>query len=796
MKSLLRWTARIAGAVLLLLVVAAAAGWVYLQRSLPQLSGEARVRGADKPIEIVRDAEGIPHVFAKSERDGWFALGYLHAQDRLWQMEVQRRVAQGRIAEVFGEIAYDTDRLMRTLGFAPLSRRILERLDADTRASLEAYASGVNAYLAAEPVLPIEFQALRVRPEPWKPEHTIGWMMVMAWDLSGNWRLELGRLRFAAKLGRERAMEMLPGAPGETAPPWPDFKSLYAQVSPVAGALLAKLAPREEALGSNSWAVSGARSVTGKPLLANDPHLGLQAPALWYFAHVATPERNLVGATLPGVPFVVLGRNDRLAWTLTTTTSDTQDLFIERIAPDDSGSYLTPAGRAKFEVREEVIRVGSEERRIRVRSTRHGPVLSDAVKVAGDAAPKGHVLALAWTALTPDNATARAALRLNRAGNRQEILEAVRDFHAPHQNLVYADADGHIGFIAPALVPVRRADNEAMGLVPVPGWIEKYDWQGTLPYDQMPALDDPASGAIVTANNRITPPGYKPFLTIDWAPAYRAQRIEELLAAAPKHSVDSFRHMQADTLSRLARELLPVALAAKPDKPEGRGALAMLKAWDGRMDADSTQPLVFAAWYRELTRLVYADELGDLFRESWDMRGPFMIAVMTNERGMGHWCDDVRTAATETCAGLASRAFDLAGEDLRKRYGDPAGWRWGLAHPAAGDHRPFGFVPILSRIFNVSPPTSGDAFAVNVGHYFIRDEARPFANRHAPSLRAIYDFSDLDKSLFIHSTGQSGNVLSPWYRNFADRWARVEYLTIPTKRQAIAGAQTLTLRPD
>ena len=253
--------------------------------------------------------------------------------------------------------------------------------------------------------------------------------------------------------------------------------------------------------------------------------------------------------------------------------------------------------------------------------------------------------------------------------------------------------------------------------------------------------------------------------------------------------------MQSDTRSRLVRELLPIALAASPEKPEGRDAQAMLKGWDGQVGIDSPAALVFAGWYRELTRLVYADELGEMFRDSWDIRAVFMISVMKDEGGLVRWCDDVGTPEVETCPQLAARAFDLAAKDLRTRYGEPSHWRWGTAHFAAGDHRPFGFVPHLARFFNVAPPTAGDTYSLNVGHYFIRDEARPFANRHAPSLRAIYDFADLEGSLFMHSTGQSGNVLSPWYSNFADRWAHVEYITIPTRRESIAGARTLTLRP-
>ena len=779
----------------LALLVAGAAGWLYLQKSLPAIDGEVSAKGLAAPVEVVRDAEGIPHIFAASERDAWFALGYAHAQDRLWQMEFQRRVAAGRLAEFLGDRAFDTDRLMRTLGIGYLAGRIAERTDAESRVALAAYADGVNAFLATDPVLPIEFHAFGMKPEPWKPADSIGWLLVMAWDLSGNWRSELARLRFAAKVGRERAAELIPPYPGD--PPWPlpDFNALYKELAPAASALLDILPPNDAAVGSNNWVVSGNRSETGKPLLANDPHLGLQAPALWYLAHLATPQGNVVGGTLPGLPFVVLGRNDHVAWSMTTTNGDTQDLFVERLAPGDEQSYLTPKGKEKFAIREEVIRVGSEERKLRVRSTRHGPVVSDVIRSMDKAVPKGYVIAMSWAALHDENATLRAGFGLNRARNAKEFVAAARDFHAPQQNLVYADREGRIGFVAPARVPVRRPDNEASGRVPVPGWLAKYDWQGVLAFDRLPAVLDPPSGRIVTANHKITPPGYQPFLSIDWYPPYRADRIEELLAATPKHSLASFSKMQADSVSRLARELLPVARAARPATNEGREAQAMLGDWNADTSPRLAAPLVFAAWYRELTRLVYEDDLGDIFRESWDQRAAFMFAVMRAERGYDRWCDDVRTPAKETCAALAAKAFDLAATDLRKRFGEPAGWRWGLAHVAASDHRPFGFFPVVKQWFNVSPETAGDGYSINVGQYTIRDEERPFANRHSGSLRAIYDLADLDRSLYMQSTGQSGNVLSPWYSNFAERWARVEYITIPTKRDSIKAVHKLTLKP-
>jgi penicillin amidase len=334
-----------------------------------------------------------------------------------------------------------------------------------------------------------------------------------------------------------------------------------------------------------------------------------------------------------------------------------------------------------------------------------------------------------------------------------------------------------------------------MGRVPVPGWLAKYDWQGFLPFEQLPAVHDPASARIATANHKITPPGYRPFLSVDWFLPYRAERIEEMLLAEPKHSLDSFARMQGDGMSRLARELLPQALAAKPQTAQGRAAQAMLAGWNGDTPIDSAAPLVFSAWYRELTRLVYADELGDIFTESWEQRAGFMVPVMKGRNGYQRWCDDVKTPARESCEALSAKAFDYAAMDLKKRFGKPKKWRWGSAHIAASDHRPLGFFPVISRLFNVAPPTPGDSFTVNVGHFILRDEARPFANKHAASLRAIYDLSDLERSRFMQSTGQSGNVLSPWYRNLGERWARVEYITIPTARDKVPAAHTLRMVP-
>lgn len=769
--------------------------WHHLNQSLPVLSGTVKAAGLSAPLEIARDREGVPHILAASAADGYFGLGYAHAQDRLWQMDFQRRVAHGRLSEFLGERSFDTDRLMRTLGFNRLSERIVAKLDPQTRGALESYAAGVNAYLAQDPVLPPEFHFFNIGCEPWKPADSIGWLLVMAWDLSGNWRTELARMRFAAKLGSTRTNELMPPYPGDAAISIPDHAALFASLEPQAKALLALSPGSEQAVGSNSWVLAGPRTQSGKPLLANDPHLGLQAPALWYLAHVSTPEGNVVGGTLPGVPFVVLGRNDHVAWTMTTTGGDTQDLFIEREAPGDPKRYVTPTGLEAFQVREEVIRVGSDERKILVRSTRHGPVLSDVVKNLAKAAPKGHVLALAWTALTEDNATARAGVAISRAKNVDDLMAAARDFHAPQQNLVFADSEGRVGMVAPAILPQRHRFNEAMGRVPVPGWDAKYDWTGMLPFEQVPTVLDPPSQRIVTANHKTTPPGYEPDIGSDWFPPYRAERIEQLLALETRHSPDSMMRIQADNISRLAIELMPTALAAKPATVEGRRAQALVASWRAAMVPDQAAPLVFSAWYREMTRLVYADELGEHFAEGWEMRTQFMVNVLRRDRESAKWCDNVSTPEKETCGQLAGIAFDRAAVDLEKRYGEPSKWRWGVAHPAGGMHRPMGFIPYVGHYFNVMPESPGDGTTVNVGSFTIRDEAQPFVNRHAPSLRMIFDFSDLDRSLYMHSTGQSGNVLSPWYSSLAQRWARVEYIAIPVKPGSYEVAHSLKLVP-
>ena len=797
MRRFLRFATRLAAVAAALGAVLLLAGFLYLRQSLPQTTGETRVAGLAGPVEVMRDRYGIPHIFAASNEDAFFALGYVHAQDRLWQMEMGRRIAAGRVSEIVGPAGLETDRFLRTLGVRRAAEANLRALDAETRKLLDAYAAGVNAFLASGPVLPVEFWLTGARPEPWTPVDSVAWVKMMAWDLGGNWRSELLRMRLAKTLPLARIHEFLPPYPGEQAPVIADLKELYGTMERDA-IRLAEFAPDNEGLGSNNWVVSGERSTSGKPLLANDPHLGLTAPPVWYFAHLNAPGINVIGATLPGVPGVILGRNERIAWGFTNTGPDVQDLYIEKL--DAAGGYLAPEGARPFQVIEETIKVkGAEPEKLRVRISRHGPVISDVTRSAQEESPRGHVIAFAWTALAEDDRTMRASLQFARAREWDGFLAAARDFQSPQQNMVYADVDGNIGFVAAGRVPLRKAGNNLMGMAPAPGWLAKYDWTGYIPFEQLPRSFNPASGAVVTANHRITPPGYEHFISSEWQPPYRADRIQQLLDATPKHDVPSFARIQADVVSLAMRELLPKLLATRPRSEEARKALELLRKWDGAMELDRAEPLIAWAWWRELSRAIYADELGNAFQQNWLSRAVFTANVLSGDPESARWCDDVRTQAVETCEEQLAQSLDAALADLARRYGsDPSRWRWGEAHAARHEHRPFGRQPLLAKLFDIRVPSPGDAYSVNVGRSNLNDEAEPFANRHAASLRAIYDLSNLENSLYIHSGGQSGNILSEHYKAFTEAWAKNEYIPMRVERKTLEAEphQVLRLLPS
>ena len=799
MKRLAKWLWRIAAVLVLAVAVGGGGGYFWLRGSLPIVAGEIRVAGLGAPVEIVRDRHGIPHIYAGSETDAAFALGFVHAQDRLWQMEMSRRVGAGRLSELFGETSLGTDKFLRVLGVYRVAEANLANLTADTRAALEAYAAGVNALIEGhQGPLPPEFVILGHRPEPWRPADSLVWIKMMAFNLSGNWRKELLRARMSRRLTAEQIAEAFPPYPGDGPVALPEFAELY-RALPLAEIQAAAPAAPAAANGSNNWVVSGARTAGGKPLLANDPHLGLAVPAVWYFAHLEIAGKGVIGATLPGVPSVVLGRNDRIAWGFTNTGPDVQDLYVEKLDPQDWDKYLTPTGSEPFRTRTEVISIkDAAPVELVVRSTRHGPVISDVLgRKAGVPAAKT-VLAMAWTALRDDDRTLEAGLQMMRAAGWDDFVAALRGFHVPQQNIVYADVDGNIGFYAPGLVPIRKPENAAQGMMPVPGWEAGNDWAGWIPFDELPHAFNPATGVVATANNKIVPESYRYHITNEWEQPYRAARIAELLAERESHSVASFKAMQADVGSVMARDLLPLLVQTEATSTVAAIALRRLAAWDGTMAGERVEPTIFVAWMRELNRLLFADELRELFDQFWAYRPIFVANVLSNRQGQGRWCDNVDTSAVESCRTVLAQSLERALADLEQRYGgDSDEWRWDRVHVALSEHRPFSKLPLLRRLFELQVPFPGGQFTINRAGNRLASARDPFATVHGPSMRAIYDLGQPDSSVFIHSTGQSGNPLSPLYANFTDLWAGVDYVPMTMRRADIArdALGTLVLKP-
>ena len=796
----MKWIWRLFATLVVFLAIGVIALFVVGRMTLPQVDGEIALPGLDDEVRIVRDRFAVPHIYAKSREDSVFALGFVHAQDRLWQMELQRRIGQGRLAEFAGAEAASTDIFLRTIGLYRAAKATLPNLDARTRRLLERYADGVNAFIEGhEGLLPPEFLILGIEPEPWTPADTLVWQKVMALDLSANWTSEATRARMAALLGPDRMRQIWPSYPADAPVALPDqalrdVLPALQQAAQAAGSFAA-----HEGIGSNNWVVDGSRSATGKPLLANDPHLGLRAPSVWYFAHWDDGETAAIGATLPGTPFVLLGRTRDIAWGFTNTGSDTQDLVLEQVNPENPGQYRTEDGWADFETREEVIRVkDAPDRTITVRTTRHGPVLNDATGRVRPATPEGHVAALRWHILDADEMSARAGLRIPEAHSVTAFQNVMRDFDNAQQNMVVADVEGNIGFIAAGKVPIRADRAPWQGMQPVRGWEPGSRRLGFIPHRHLPSALNPDSGFLVTANNRIVGDDYPYFLTNEWAAPYRAQRITDLLTARGSHSVESFKAIQADQVSLMAREFLPMMLRFEPSEEKARTAMADLKIWDGDMSADRVEPTIFYAWYRQFVRQVLIDEGREAFDDLWAPRVLFMRRVLADEDGMSVWCDDVATDVRENCADMLSRALDLALADLEQRFGgDREEWTWGPIHEALSEHQPFTNVPVLRDIFDLRTPVGGDSFTINVAHAVMRREKDPFTTHNGASLRAIYDLDDLDRSLYIHSTGQSGNVLSEYYDGFVDRWRRVDYIPMSMRPEDIepGAIGTLRLRP-
>jgi penicillin G amidase len=777
---------RILVSILALPIVIGGGLYLYLLSALPQVDGRTVLSGPAAEVRIERDADGVPLITARSDEDVAFGLGFVHAQERLFQMELQRRYGAGRLAEIFGPQAVGIDRQMRVLGLYRAAEAEITFLSPAINRALIAYAAGVNSFLTSHRgALPPEFLLLGFSPEAWRPADSLVWGKLMAVQLGGNYRGELLRARMARTISAADLAFLYPEYPRDAPTTLADMLPIYRRLAldQLYEALPAVVGPN---YASNNWVVDGKHSASGKPLLANDPHLAFGAPGFWYLARLKTPQHEIVGGTAAGIPLVVIGHNERIAWGFTTTTADVEDLFVEKVDPTDPGRYLTPQGSEPFRSYHETISVhGAAPIDITIRETRHGPVLSDALPEG--AAEPGFVLALAATFTIPGDRSAEALWQANRAADWPSFRAALQNFVGPMQNIVYADVDGTIGFIAPGLVPIRR---KGEGWLPVPGWTGEYDWVGFIPSAALPSAVNPPSGRFISANNRIVPDTYRYFIGRDWDLPNRAKRIDALLAATPVQDPVSSAAIQADTLSLMAEHLVPLMTRAIDASETNREAIDRLRHWDFHMDAEKVEPLLFTAWLREFSRSILFGRFGDAISDYWDLKPRVMEAVLTERPD---WCHDPKHSGQQTCATRLAQSLDAALAQLRRDYGsDMAKWRWGRAHIAVFANPVFSRILVLRDWLEVAISTSGAYDTLNRGPSTIRDNARPFEHRYGAGLRIITDLAAPSDARMMTTPGQSGEPLSSHFADLVRRWRDFDWL-VPGRSAAVS---TLVLAPE
>ena len=808
MTLLFRWLLRLAGGLVFLSVVAIAGIYYLAARSLPEYDKTLTVEGLSAPLEIVRDTADVPHIFGQSDEDVFFGLGYAHAQDRLWQMMTLRRTVQGRLSEVFGARTLPVDRIMRRFDLYRLAIESVPDQDARTRAALTAYAAGVNARLTE-----INEDALgRGAPEmflfnapvaPWQPADSIAIGKLMAVQLSGALDSEVERARVSLALpDADMLADILPDAPGPAIAA-PDYASLMPEGSltrfaaleaPVPGMTaqglpetgLSPFPARDMAGASNAFAAAPARSATGGTLLANDPHLGFTAPAIWYLARMELQQGGVIGATIPGLPSILSGRSHFLGWGLTSSYLDDLDVYMEEVNPENPEEYRTPDGWAPFRTRQSIINVkDAAPVTLTLRWTENGPVMPGSHYKLASVTPSGHVASVAWTALSPDDTTVTAGVELMYARNVEEAIDAGRYHVAPSQNLTLADAAG-IGFKTIGAMPARDIRHDSQGRLPSLGWKPENRWQGLLPYEDNPEFIDPEGGLLGNTNNKFVDRPFPEHVSFDWGDTQRIHRWQRLMQTRQVHTRDSFIEAQLDTVSFTARSLLPLigrdlwftGDAAPEGTPERlrQDALTLLANWNGEMNEHLPEPLLYATWLRTLQEKLIRDELGPVADDFTHVDPVFIERVFRDIDGAARWCDVLQSTVTETCADVSRQALDAALLEISERYGNNLeSLRWGDLHQATHDHPVLGEVPVLRHFVNIRQSTSGGDNTLMRG-LTKGTGPNPFLNVHGAGYRGVYDFADPDSSVFITATGQSGHFLSRHYDDLGERWRRGEYI--------------------
>ncbi len=763
------------GGLAALAAVAIGGGYVWLRGSLPTYSGTIALDGIGADVEIVRDRQAVPHIFARSRADAFFGLGYVHAQDRLWQLEMARRAGRGRLAEAVGADGLATDMLVAALDLDRVAARTDARNDIGTKAAIRAYVAGINKAIdTRKGPLPPEFLLLGIKPEHWSESdvNRLGGLAALGF---GDWRDELMRARLVARIGCGRIRDLYASPDDQGPVTYAGVAADNGSRAETCGAIrfsgkataAIPALPFGRALpASNSWAIAGARTASGKPMLANDPHGPLGAPADYYPVRMIWPGFELVGASRPGSPVIASGRNPDIAWGVTDMMADQTDLFVERVDPADPQRYLTPSGSARFGMRRVLIPVrGAAPKQVMLRYTRHGMVISDldkdAAALLGDQIGPGHVIALAGLDFPDGNPLVKAFLAMAEARDWAGFRTAARDFGLQH-NFAYADRAGTVAMLSAGHLPLRRGD----GFLPVPGWDARFDWQGFIAPDAWPAEHMPDAGFIANANNRLVAGRGGSLDSASFEPGWRAARIGAVLARTARADVRSQVALQTDIVSAQVEALRPILLAMRPGRDAVR-ARTMLLAWNGAMAADRPEPLIWAAWQRALGRKLLRPALGPL-AETWlaDKR-PRLDRLL---RPGSPWCGD--------CTALAASALDEAIADLGREQGsDMAAWHWGRVHRATFRHDIFAGLPLIGRLVTPRVPAGGDAFTVNAGEGKLWSDD-PWTDVYGPRYRQIIDLAAPERSLFMIAPGISGNPLSPWFGHLAGSWSEGRYFTL------------------
>ena len=809
------------------------------KKSFPVVEGDLQIPGLDGEVKIYRDSYGVPQIYATTHHDLFFAQGYVHAQDRFWQMDFWRHQGAGRLSELLGKPMIDTDKFLRTLGWERISKQELELLEDNEKAILDAYSAGVNAYLEQDsrPELSLEYYFLGLLnkdyiPAPWTPLNSLTWAKAMAWDLRGNLDTEIDRAILLSTLPRNQLEFIYPEYPEDHPLIVPDFELAGAEyristqeagdlhageiatlLAPLFSRLESSIADLDritgggaEGLGSNSWVVNGDLTDTGKPYLVNDPHLSSQMPSIWYEVGLHCEEitddcqLNVAGFSFAGTPGIILGHNDRIAWGATNVGPDVMDLYIEKINPENPTQYLTADGWVDMETVVEVIQVAGEEPlEVEVHLTRHGPVidsvygLEDFAEESGLAIPDHYALALRWTALEP-SCIICSFWEINLANDWEEFREAARRFSVPSQNLLYADVEGNIGYQMPGNIPIRVEGHD--GMLPVPGWNDEYEWQGFIPFEELPHTFNPTQGYIVTANNAVVGKDYPYLITEQWSFGFRARRIVDLLENAQDPiTITTLKKMQGDNYDLMAAVLVPLLLEQTYSDPDLQAAQELLRGWDYQADMDSAPAALYMVFWQHLIENTTQDNLPDDYQIGVSSRAYEIIRNLVAQPD-NPWWDDTSTPERENREDILQLTLKESYKEMVKTQGkDSTNWQWGELHTVSFVHQVMNSFPFIKKAFNRGPfPASGGNDIINATGW---DQDNPYFVDWLPSMRMIVDLNNLDNSLSIHTTGQSGHAYHPNYIDMAELWRKIYYHPMPWDPRRIhsQAESLLILRP-